>query len=65
MTKKRPTGKRHKTGRFVIGEGFQKISLVEGIRMTSDMTKRAADARIKAMSPDEYRRAIVRSHQKG
>jgi hypothetical protein len=33
--------------------------------MTSDMTKRAADARIKAMSPDEYRRAIVRSHQKG
>ncbi len=53
------------TGRFVIGESFQKNSLVEVIRMTGDIKKRAADARSKGMSPDEYRQAILRSHRKG
>jgi len=65
MIKKRLTEKRPQTGRFVIGESFQKISLVEVIRMTGDIKKRAADARSKGMSPDEYRRAILRSHRKG
>src|SRR5882672_7926435 len=37
MIKKRLTEKRPETGRFVIGESFQKISLVEVIRMTGDI----------------------------
>jgi len=65
MIKKRLTEKRPQTGRFVIGESFQKISLVEGIRMTGAMKKRAADANRQEMSSDEYRRSIVRSHRKG
>lgn len=62
---KNPPSRNAKTGRFVIGESFLKISLVEGIRMTDDMKKRAVDARRKGSSADEYRRTIVRSHSKG
>lgn len=61
---KKTTGKTARTGRFVIGESFLKISLVEGIRLTGDMKKRAVDARRQGVSPDEYRKTIVRSHRK-
>jgi hypothetical protein len=64
MAKQKTTTKDAKTGRFVIGESFLKISLVEGIRITDDMKKRAADAQHKGSSPDEYRRTIVRSYRK-
>jgi hypothetical protein len=62
---RKPTIKNAKTGRFVVGESFLKISLVEGIRLTDGMKKRAQDARRQGVSPDEYREAIVRSHRKG
>ena len=62
---KKPAAKTAKTGRFVVGDSFLKISLVEGIHMTGDMKKRASDARRKGSSPDEYRQTIVRSHRKG
>lgn len=61
---KKPTAKGAKTGRFVIGESFLQISLVEGIRMTGDMKKRAVDASQRGLSPEEYRQNIVRSYRK-
>ena len=44
---------------------FGKISAVEGIRLTQAMEKRAADAALKGLTAEEYRRAIVRSYRKG
>jgi hypothetical protein len=41
-----------------------KISAVEDIRLSPAMKKRAAEARSKGLSPDEYRRTIVRAHRK-
>jgi hypothetical protein len=61
---KRSTGRNSKTG-FVLGQaGFAKISAVEGIRLSPAMKKRAAEARSKGLSPDEYRQVIVRAHRK-
>jgi hypothetical protein len=61
---KRSTGRNSKTG-FVLGQaGFAKISAVEGIRLSPAMKKRATEAGSKGLSPDEYRRAIVRAHRK-
>jgi hypothetical protein len=60
----RSTGKNSKTD-FVLGQaGFAKISAVEGIRLKPAMKKRAADASNKGLSPDEYRRTIVRAYRK-
>ncbi len=60
---KRSTGKSKKG--FVLGQaGFAKISAVEGIRLKPAMKKRAADASSKGLSPDEYRRVIVRAYRK-
>lgn len=61
---KKPTAKGVKAGRFVIGESFLQISLVEGIRMTGAMKKRAADASQRGLSPEEYRQSIIRSYRK-
>jgi hypothetical protein len=61
---KPPTGKSSKAG-FTIGRAsFAKISAVEGIRLKPAMEKRAAEANSKDLSPEEYRRVIVRSHCK-
>ena len=61
---KRPTGKTNKTG-FVIGRaGFAKISAVEGIRLKPAMKKRATEASSKGLSPEEFRKVIVRAHRK-
>jgi hypothetical protein len=61
---KRPTGKTSKAG-FVIGQDrFAKISAVEGIRLKPGMKKRAAEASSEGLSPDEYRKAIVRAYRK-
>jgi hypothetical protein len=50
---------------FVIGRAnFSKISAVDGIRLTSPMKKRAAEADYEGLSPEEYRQAIVRSYCK-
>jgi hypothetical protein len=66
MAKRKTSAKDAKTGRFVLGsDRFAKISEVEGIRLTTAMKKRASEARIKGLSAEEYRRTIIRSHQKG
>jgi hypothetical protein len=67
MPKQRKTTERDAaTGRFVIGRArFGKISAVEGIRLTQAMEKRAADAALKGLTAEEYRRTIVRSYRKG
>jgi DNA-binding transcriptional regulator of glucitol operon len=62
---KKPVGKNAKSGRFAIGTArFLKISAVEGIQMTPAMKKRAAEARAKGLSAEEYRRTIIRSYRK-
>jgi hypothetical protein len=66
MAKRTTIAKDAKTGRFVLGsDRFAKISEVEGIRLTTEMKKRASEARNKGLSAEEYRRSIIRSHQKG
>jgi hypothetical protein len=53
-------------GGFVVGRArFAKISAVEGIELTEVMEKRAAEARRKGLTAEEYRRTIVRSYRKG
>jgi hypothetical protein len=61
---KQPGAKAKKTG-FVIGRtAFDKISAVEGIRLTPAMKKRATEAERKGLTPEEYRRTIMRSYRK-
>jgi hypothetical protein len=58
------TGKSGKGG-FVIGRaGFSKISSVEGIRLKPAMEKRADEARKNGLSPEEYRKVILRAYRK-
>jgi hypothetical protein len=66
MTKQKSTeSKGGKTGRFIVGrDAFEKISAVEGIRLTPPMKKRANDARAKGLSASEYRESVIRSHRK-
>jgi uncharacterized protein (DUF58 family) len=65
--KKRKTAvKGTKVGAFVIGRAhFAKISAVEGIEQTEAMEKRASEVDRKGLTPEEYRRTIVRSHRRG
>ena len=61
---KRSTGKSSKKG-FVLGHAsFAKISAIEGIRLKPAMKKRAAEARSKGLSAEEYHRMIVRAYRK-
>jgi hypothetical protein len=61
---KESIGKSGKSG-FVVGRaGFAKISAVEGIRLKPAMEKRAAEAKNKGLSAEEYREAILRSYRK-
>lgn len=61
---KQTTGKRSKAG-FIIGRAaFEKISAVEGIRLTPAMKQRAADASSKGLSAEETREAIIRAYRK-
>jgi hypothetical protein len=61
---KRSTGKGSKMGIVLGRAGFTKISAVEGIRLKPAMKKRAAEAGSKGLSPEEYRKVIVRVHRK-
>jgi hypothetical protein len=66
MAKQKDLAKDAKTGRLVLGgDRFAKIGEVEGIRLTAAMKERASEAQAKGLSADEYRRKIIRSHQKG
>ncbi len=65
MTKQKNPTRDAKTGRFVLGsDRFAKISEVEGIRLTAAMKRRASEAESKGLTPQEYRRTIIRSHRK-
>jgi hypothetical protein len=62
--RKHSTTKSGKSG-FVIGRaGFERISAVEGIQLKPAMEERAAEARRKGLSAEEYRKVIVRAHRK-
>jgi hypothetical protein len=52
------------TDRVTLGQSFAKISLVEGIRLTRQMEKRAAKAVREQASPEAYRETIVQSYRK-
>jgi hypothetical protein len=67
MVKKRriagAAGKRHAT--MTLGrERFAKISAVEGIVMTRQMTERLAAFDKQGLSPEERRTSIIRAHRK-
>jgi hypothetical protein len=50
----------------VIGRArFAKISAVEGIALTDEMKRRAAEFDRRGMPADERRRAIIDAHRKG
>lgn len=62
---KKLVAKGAKAGGFVLGRArFAKISAVEGIHLTPGMEKRASEADRKRLTPEEYRRMIVRSYRK-
>lgn len=46
-------------------ERFAKISAVEGIALTAEMRKRAAEFDHRGASAEERRRSIIRAHSKG
>lgn len=53
-----------KTG-FVVGRAaFKKICAVEGIQLKPLMEKRAAKAKSKGLSAEEYREMILRAYRK-
>jgi hypothetical protein len=55
-----------KTGRFVLGRSrFEKISAVEGIKLTPTMKKRLDEFDRRGLSAEERRRAIIGAHRKG
>jgi hypothetical protein len=62
---KRTTGKGTKTGFGVGAAGFEKISAVEGIRLSPAMKKRAAEAVSKGLTAEETRREIIRAYCSG
>jgi hypothetical protein len=54
-----------KTGLIIGRARFAKISAVEGIELSPDMKRRAADFDRRGVSGAERRRAIVRAYRKG
>ena len=66
MSKRGSSKKGKQTGGMIIGrERFAAISAVEGIRLTPEMERRAAEFDRKGLTPDERIRAIVAAHRKG
>jgi hypothetical protein len=64
MTQKRPT-KTGKTSGFVIGSArFRKISAVEGIKYSPGMKGQTAVSKLKNLTPEEKRKAIIQAYRK-
>ena len=61
----RKLGRRAKTGIVIGRERFAKISAVEGIELTHDMKKRAAEFDRRGLSGAERRRNIMKAYRKG
>jgi hypothetical protein len=60
-----PTRERNRSATILGRERFAKISAVEGIELTADMQKRAADFDRRGLSGEERRRMIIRAYRKG
>jgi hypothetical protein len=68
MKKRSATSARSRSGKagMTLGrERFAKISAVEGIALTAEMRKRAAEFDHRGASAEERRRSIIRAHSKG
>jgi hypothetical protein len=64
MAQKR-TSKTGKTSGFVIGSArFKKISAVEGIKYSPGMKGQKAVSRLKNLTPEEKRKAIIQAYRK-
>jgi DUF1009 family protein len=65
MTSPKKTMTAHRTGQFVIGrDRFEKISAVEGIKVTAAMKKREAEFDRDGLSAEQRRRLIIEAHRK-
>lgn len=65
MANQKHTPKTGKISGFVIGRArFEKISAVEGIKLSSDMKKRAQEFDRRGLSAEERRKAIISKHRK-
>jgi hypothetical protein len=58
-------GRSANSGAVIGRDRFGKISAVEGVKLTADMKRRAAEFDRKGLSPEERVRAIVAAHRKG
>ncbi len=66
MKKQGSRTSRSRSSGIIIGrERFAKISEVEGLRLTPEMKRRAAEFDRKGLTPEERIRAIVAAHRKG
>jgi hypothetical protein len=64
MAQKRTT-KTGKTSGFVIGSArFRKISAVEGIEYSPGMKGQTAVSKLKNLTPEEKRKAIIEAYRK-
>jgi hypothetical protein len=65
MRKRTSTARRAPKATLIIGrERFAAISAVEGIKLTPEMERRAAELDRKGLSAEERIRAIVAAHRK-
>jgi hypothetical protein len=65
MASPKKSARAHLTGQFVIGrDRFEKISAVEGIKVTAAMKKREAEFDRGGLSAEQRRRAIIDAHRK-
>lgn len=65
MTSDKKTGKRGSPRGFILGSArFDKISAVEGIKLTGSMRARAREADVKGLSGKERRDAIKDAYRK-
>jgi hypothetical protein len=66
MAKRKASAKQGRDSGMIIGrDRFAAISAVEGIKLTPEMERRAAEFARKGLTPEERIRAIVTAHRKG
>ena len=54
------------SGEFTIGRArFERISAIEGVKVTPGMKKREAEFDKKGLSAEQRRRSIIDAHRKG
>jgi len=66
MSKRKASAQQKGGGGMIVGRRrFAAISAVEGIKLTPEMERRAADFAREGLKPEERIRAIVAAHRKG